>query len=128
MAQLETLEAKVRTLNKKIEWTHGNIFIFYNYILILLYFFMQMASIEVSLSSTSLGPAGPGIRRPKRSAASPVSLLSRTPPSTLLVRAASPATPVAVTPPPSNRDSAAAARELEALRNALRDKENVIHR
>ncbi|KAF4527894.1 hypothetical protein B566_EDAN011285, partial [Ephemera danica] len=102
MAQLETLEAK-------------------------------MASIEVSLSSSSLGTAGPGLRRPKRTVASPVSVLSRvqgTPPSGLLVRSAasSPVPPAPSPPTPSNRDAAAAARELEALRNALRDKENVIQR
>ena len=109
MAQLETLEAKVRVVaifHKRICSLKSNLF--------------QMASIEVSLSSTSLTPASTGVRRTKRIAPSPTPRIAPSPVSMLSVRS-TPTQPtrIEVTQSPS---------DLESLRNVLSDKENVIQR
>jgi hypothetical protein len=80
-----------------------------------------MASIEVSLSSTSLTPASTGVRRTKRIAPSPTPRIAPSPVSMLLSVRSTPTQPtrIEVTQSPS---------DVESLRNVLSDKENVIQR
>lgn len=79
-----------------------------------------MASIEVSLSSTSLTPASTGVRRTKRIAPSPTPRIAPSPVSMLSVRS-TPTQPTRIEVTQSTSD-------VESLRNVLSDKENVIQR